>query len=169
MHNLTQKLKHYLKEGVLFLLFIGVVMNVISLYKSQSLNKEQLSLSTQKLIDASSYTPPADKPLLVHIWATWCPICKAEADNIERLSHHFNVITIAVNSGTDYEIQNYLQERGLTFKVINDKDSSLAAHLNVKVFPTTFIYDKEHKLVFSEVGYSSTFGLWLRMLWAGMK
>ncbi len=165
----TKKIKHYAKEILFFILFIGLFSNVISLYKAQTLNKEKLTLTTHRLVDASTYTVPHDKPLILHFWGTWCPVCKAEADNIERLSHYYNVITVAVNSGTDYEIQNYLKKRGLTFKVINDKDSSLAKHFNVHIFPTTFIYDKDKKLVFSEVGYTSSFGLWIRMFWAGMK
>ncbi len=163
------KIKHYSKEIFFLFIFIILTTNIISLYKSQSLNKERLILSTHKLIDTSHYVVETDKPLLVHIWATWCPICQAEADNIERLSHYYNVITIAVNSGTDYEIQNYLNKRGFTFKVINDKNSSLSKKLNITNFPTTFIYDKKKKLVFSEVGYTSSFGLWLRMLWAGIQ
>jgi len=165
---LKAKIKHYIKEIVLFILVIGVFANGISLYKAQDLNKSTLTLQTQKLIDASSYKVEENKPLMLHFWATWCPVCKAEADNIERLSHYYNVVTVAVNSGTDYEIQKYLDEKGLTFKVINDKDSSLSKHFNVNVFPTTFIYDKNKNLLFSEVGYTSSFGLWMRMLWANL-
>ncbi len=162
------KIKHYIKEILLFALIMGIFANVISLYKAQDLNKSTLSLQTQKLIDASSYTVPSNKPLMLHFWATWCPVCKAEADNIQRISHYYNVITVAVNSGTDYEIQKYLNERGLTFKVINDKEGTLAKKFNVTVFPTTFIYTRDKKLIFSEVGYTSSFGLWIRMLWASL-
>ena len=162
------KIKHYIKEILLFILIMGIFTNVISLYKAQDLNKSTLTLQTQKLIDSSSYTFDKNKPLMLHFWATWCPVCKAEADNIQRLSHYYNVVTVAVNSGTDYEIQQYLNKKGLTFKVINDKDSSLSKHLNVSVFPTTFIYDKNKNLIFSEVGYTSSFGLWVRMLWASL-
>jgi len=165
---LKAKIKHYIKEILLFIFVMSIFANVISLYKARDLNKSTLSLQTQKLIDASTYTIPNNKPLMLHFWATWCPICKAEADNVERLSHYYNVVTVAVNSGTDYEIKKYLDERDLTFKVINDKDGSLAKHLNVNVYPTTFIYNKNKTLLFSEVGYTSSFGLWIRMLWASL-
>ena len=147
---------------------MSIFSNAISLYKAQDLNKSILSIQTQKLIDSSSYTFDKNKPLMLHFWAIWCPVCKAEADNIQRLSHYYNVVTVAVNSGTDYEIQQYLNKEDLTFKVINDKGSSLLKHLNVSVFPTTFIYDKNKNLIFSEVGYTSSFGLWVRMLWASL-
>ena len=52
------------------------------------------------------------------------------------------------------------------FKVVNDEYSDFAYRFNIKVFPTTLIYDKDKNLKFSEVGYTSTFGLYLRMWWS---
>jgi thioredoxin-related protein len=50
--------------------------------------------------------------------------------------------------------------------VVNDEDGTLAQKFNIKAYPTTFIYDKNQNLKFSEVGYSSYFGLYLRLLWS---
>ena len=163
---MKEKLKHYLKETIFFIVFITIFANVLSLYKSQTLTKAPLTLANKTLIDSTHYTPPKNKPILLHFWATWCPTCKLEADNIQRISQHFEVITISVKSKTDQDIQNYLKERGLSFKVINDTDGSLTQQFHIGAFPTTFIYDKNHTLRFSEVGYTSSLGLYLRMLWA---
>jgi len=114
------------------------------------------------------YSFKDDKPLLIHFWATWCPTCKLEASNIEAISKQYNVITIAVNSGSNREIKEYLGENGFTFNVVNDKESIYASKFNIAAYPTTFIYDKNRDLVFSEVGYTSTIGLYLRMWWAGL-
>jgi len=148
---------------------MSIFANIVSLYKSQDLNKQKLSLEISKLIDGSTYTPMTNKPLMIHVWATWCPICKAEADNIQRLSEYYEVITVAVNSGSDKEIQNYLLENNLNYKVINDRNGKIAQRLNVAVYPTTFIYDSEKNLVFSEVGYTSSLGLLSRMWWSSFK
>ena len=75
-------------------------------------------------------------------------------------------LTIAVKSGSDYELHKYLNEHGYTFAVVNDKDASLSRNFKIAGYPTTFIYDKNAKLRFSEVGYTSTLGLYLRLLWA---
>ena len=166
---MKEKIKHYIKEILLFMVVMTIFANIISLYKSQDLNKQKLSLETISLINNTQYTLPNNKPILVHVWATWCPICKAEADNIQRVSKLYEVISIAVNSGSDYDIHTYMKERDLNFNVINDKDSILAQKLHIAVYPTTFIYDKNGNLVFSEVGYTSSFGLWIRMLYASFK
>jgi len=154
-----KKIKHYLKEIIITFLIIVVVLNVVSYYRSLDLNSDKLPIQNISL---------NDKPLMIHFWATWCPICKIEAPNIEKISQNYNVITIAVDSGSDEEIKQYLQENNLTFKVLNDKNYNYAKMFNIKVFPTTIIYDKNKNVVFSEVGYTSTFGLYLRMWWASL-
>jgi len=162
---MLQKIKHYFKELLFFTLFITIFANGLSLYKAQEINTSDLMLTSTKLIDNTLYTPNPDKPLMVHVWATWCPICKVEADNINRVSQYYEVISIAVDSGTDYEIHEYLKEHELNYRVINDNKNIISDKLNIEVFPTTLIYDKNQKLVFSEVGYTSSFGLFIRMLW----
>ena len=145
-----------------------VLANVISLYRSMDINKEPIKALDVKLIDKSIYSLNTSKPLLIHFWATWCPTCKLEATNIERISKHYEVLTIAVNSGSDKELKEYLDERNLNFRVLNDKENYFAKTFAISAYPTTLIYDKEQKMLFSEVGYTSTFGLWLRMWWASL-
>jgi len=164
---MKQKLLHYLKEILLFIVVLTLFANLMSWYKSQDLHKESLNIESEKLINNMPYSVAPNSATLVHFWASWCPTCKLEADNIERISQSYEVITIAVKSGTDYEIKKYLDANNFTFNTINDKDGSLSRKFNISAYPTTFIYDKNGNLVFSEVGYTSSLGLYLRMWWAG--
>ena len=152
------KILKYIKEILLFIFTMTIFANGVSLYHSMDLNKEPLSLSLHV---------EQDKPVMIHFWATWCPVCKVEIDNIQRISKDYQVITIVVKSGSDKDIQKYLDDKDLNFKVINDNDGFFAKEFNVNVYPTTFIYDKDKNMIFSDVGYTSTWGLWLRMIWAG--
>jgi len=163
---MLQKLKHYSKEVIFFIIFITIFTNIISLYKSQDLSNTPLKINSLQLINNTNYTFSNDKPILIHFWATWCPTCKLEASNIEFISKHFNVVTIAVDSGTDYELKKYLQDRGYNFNVVNDKNRELSQQFNISAYPTTFIYNNDKKLIFSEVGYTSIIGLYLRVWWA---
>ncbi|MEA3289751.1 MAG: protein disulfide oxidoreductase [Campylobacterota bacterium] len=165
---MQEKIKKYSKEFLFFIISVFVISNLISLYKSQDLNSERFILKNLTLIDGKKYKVPLNKPTLVHFWATWCPTCKMEASNIEKLSKDYEVITIAVQSGDDKKIKAYLKENNLSFKVLNDNKGIYAKKFNIEVFPTTFIYDKNQELVFSEVGYTSTLGLKLRMFWASL-
>jgi len=164
---MKEKIKHYAKELIFFVIFLTLITNIMSFYKSQELNSAPLQISTLKLLNNSIYTVEQDKPILLHFWATWCPTCKLEASNINFLAKDFNIVTIAVNSGSNEDIQNYLDENNYDFLVVNDAKSILSSKFHIAGFPTTFIYNKDKKLVFSEVGYTSIIGLYLRMWWAG--
>ena len=163
------KLKHYLKEIIFFIIIMTIFSNVLSLYKSQSLNDAPLTLKSLQVLGDKTYIFSNEKPILIHFWATWCPTCKLEASNIEFLSKHFEVITIAVDSKDDTTVQKYLDEHEYTFKTANDPHNQLSSQFKIVGLPTTFIYDKNKNLVFSDVGYSSTFSLYLKMLWVQMK
>lgn len=165
---MSDKLQKYLFEIGKIFLFLIIISNLVSYYKSLDLNKEGLPLSEVVLLDNLPYPLPNNKPILIHFWATWCPICELEASNIESLSKKFEVVTIAVGSGDDETLKEYLTKHHLSFKVVNDFDGKIANQFNVKVYPTTFIYDTNQSLQFSEVGYTSSFGLYLRMIWANL-
>ncbi len=160
---MKNKIKKYLKEIIFFAFTLFILTNIISLYKSKDLNKSILGITSVELLDNSIFKVDKSKPILIHFWATWCPTCKVEASNIERISQNFQVLSIAVDSKN---VQDYLNANGLTFKTVHDRDGQIAKYFNISVFPTTIIYDNNQEMVVSEVGYTSTCGLWLRMLWA---
>lgn len=160
-----KKIKKYIKEIISFFILLFIMSNAISLYKSSKLDTSSLDISDVTLIDNKAYSLDNSKPLMIHFWATWCPICKAEASNIQRISEHFQVISVAVQSGNDIAIKEYQEKNNINFMVINDKESTFANQLGVSVFPTTLIYNKNKQVVFSDVGYTSTWSLFLKMLW----
>jgi len=161
-------LKAVLKELFWMTVLVVFMTNVISYFKKPDIQSEQLPQVSERLIDGKVFSSDAlkGKPLLIHFWATWCPTCKAEAGNIETLSNHFNVLSIAVKSGSDADLRAYMKERELTFSVLNDTQRTYADMFAVAAFPTTYIFNSAGELVFTEVGYTSTIGLYLRMLWA---
>ncbi len=161
---MKEKIKKYLKEIVVFIVVLTIATNALSYYRSLDLDKSDLEIQSFKLLDNTNYDIPKNKPILVHFWATWCPTCKFESPNIEKVSKDYEVITIAVQSGTKEDIEKYMKEHGFTFRVVNDKDGFLSQKFNIKAFPTTLIYDKNKNLKFSDVGYTSTVGLYSRML-----
>ncbi len=165
---MKEKLKRYIKEIITFIVVMTIIANIISLYKSSDLSKEKLQAINIELLNNENYSYPNAKPILIHFWATWCPTCKLEASNIQTISEHFDVLSIAVNSGKNSELQKYMKDNNLSYKVLNDKNGFFAQEFKVAVYPTTFIYDKDKNLIFSEVGFTSTLGLWLRMWWAGL-
>lgn len=109
-----------------------------------------------------------NRPILVHFWASWCPVCKLEQSNIQNMSQDYPVITIAMQSGNDDEVMQFMKEENLTFNVINDELGIISQRYNIRGVPVSFIVGKDNKISFVEVGYTTEPGLKLRMWWAGL-
>ena len=110
-----------------------------------------------------------DGPVMVHFWATWCPICKTEQDSINTISHDdANVITIAMNSGKSEEVVKHMQEEGIDFPVVNDPDSSISNAWGVHAVPASFIISPSGQIRFAEVGFTTGLGMRLRLWLAGL-
>lgn len=103
------------------------------------------------------------RPLLLHFWASWCPICALEEESIERLSKDYNVITVAMQSGDADEVHQYLKEHNLSFPVINDPDGLISQSYGLRGVPSSFIIDAKNQIRFSEAGYTTGAGLQLRL------
>jgi len=162
---MREKIAKYAKELILFFIIMSIFANILSFYRSSDLNKDRLNLSSVTLLNNQSYTLPKNEPIMIYFWGTWCPVCKIQSKNIETVSKKFNVLSIAVKSGSDIEIDEYLKSQNLSFRVFNDQYSSMAQKFRISIFPTIIIFDKDGNEIFSDVGYTTIFGLWLRMWW----
>lgn len=103
---------------------------------------------------------------LVVFWATWCPVCKSEAGNIESVAKDWPVISVAMQSGELKEVADYLAERGLKVAAITDDDSDIADLWGVRGVPSHFVVDAAGNIRFRVVGYATTWGLRARLWWA---
>ncbi|MBS4068300.1 MULTISPECIES: thioredoxin-like domain-containing protein [unclassified Sulfurimonas] len=163
---MREKIAKYAKELILFFIIMSIFANILSFCRSSDLNKDRLNLSSVTLLNNQSFTLPKNEPILIYFWGTWCPVCKMQSKDIETVSKKFNVLSIAVKSGSNIEIEEYLKSQNLSFRVFNDQYSSMAQKFRISIFPTIIIFDKDGNEIFSDVGYTTIFGLWLRMWWA---
>ncbi|WP_297527522.1 protein disulfide oxidoreductase [Thiohalobacter sp.] len=108
----------------------------------------------------------AGRPVLVHFWATWCPVCRAEAGNISDLAEDHAVITIALEDTPPAQFKRFLAERELAYPVIRDPEGELAARYGVRGVPASFVVDADGNIRFTTIGYTTEAGLRLRMWWA---
>lgn len=158
-------LKSTLKEITIALVLLFVLSSIISYIRKPELSSTRLPHIEAKLLDGSNFKVQEGKPLLLYFWAEWCPTCKLQSSNIEFVSKDYNVLTIAVNSGSDEQIKAYMHEHELSFKVINDKEGTWAKQFKIEAYPTIFIYTAKGKLKFTDVGYTTTAGLLARFEW----
>ncbi len=104
-------------------------------------------------------------PVLVHFWASWCRICALEEESIAAIARDHRIITVAMRSGSAAEVASYMQERGLSFPVLNDPDGHHASRWGVSAVPASFIIDPAGRIRYTEVGFTTEVGLRVR-LWA---
>ena len=102
-------------------------------------------------------------PTLVHFWAEWCPICRLEQGSIDRIATDHRVITVATTSGTADEVRAFLQAEGLGFSTLMDEGGDVARTWGVSGVPATFIVDSTGMITSATQGYSTEFGLRLRL------
>jgi len=103
------------------------------------------------------------KPALVYFWATWCPVCKLQNGSVAAISNEHEVITIAMNSGSNSEIEAFLKEKKLNFTVLADDSGIISSQYGVTGVPSSFIIDPAGNIAFTEVGYTTEWGLRLRL------
>jgi len=113
--------------------------------------------------------PLPDQGILIHFWATWCPVCAVENDNIQAIAEDYKVLNIAIQSGSDDDIKKYAEENNLKLdNIINDQSGSLSRLFGVKGTPSSFFINTKGRIQFVEVGYTTTLGYRLRLWWAGL-
>ncbi len=95
------------------------------------------------------------QPVVVNLWATWCPPCRREMPVLKR-AHEQNpqVRFLWVNQGEAREIAaRYAAQQGLPpASVLLDADSRLGRMLGTNALPTTLFYNARGELVATRTG-----------------
>jgi len=98
------------------------------------------------------------KVVFLNFWATWCGPCRAEMPSMQTLYEEFQgkdfeMLAVSVDRyGSDKPVQNFTEERRLTFPVLLDRDGSTQTRYGVYGIPTTLLVDKSGTIVKKEVG-----------------
>lgn len=89
------------------------------------------------------------KPVLVNLWASWCPPCKEEMPAMQKTYDAYaqqGFAILAVNTTYQDEKNSALEfaaSRGLTFPILFDLDGSVSRKYLVHSMPTSFFIDKD--------------------------
>ena len=100
---------------------------------------------------------------VLHFFATWCSVCRAEEGNVSALARDHDVIVVASQSGGADPVREYTSHAGLdASRVALDPDGSIAQRFGVRAFPTTFYVGSDGAIRTAEVGYTTELGMRLR-------
>jgi len=93
------------------------------------------------------------KTVFLNFWATWCPPCRNEMPEIQKLYEEYqaeedpSVVILGIaapdygSEGSEEEICAFLEENGYTYPVVMDHTASMFMQYGIYSFPTTFMID----------------------------
>jgi peroxiredoxin len=90
------------------------------------------------------------KVVLLNFWALWCPPCKAELPSMDKLQRMFGVrglVVLAVTSDRPESVMSYLENSHYEFTVLLDADSKVYDTYRIFVLPTSFLIDRQGRVV----------------------
>lgn len=98
------------------------------------------------------------KTISLNFWGTWCPPCRAEMPDIQKLYEEFDqegedalvILGVAApNLGKEKSedgIKTFLEENGYTYPVLMDTEAGLFQTYGITSFPTTIMIDRDGNL-----------------------
>jgi thiol:disulfide interchange protein tlpA len=133
-------------------LFFGIMMLLMGAVAFGA--EMDLSKVTLKDVNGMNYSFGKDgKPTYVKFWASWCPICLSGLEDIDNLSKEkkdFEVITVVspglVGEKKTEDFKKWYKSLGYkNIKVLLDEKGELSKILNVRVYPTSVVVNKDGK------------------------
>ena len=97
------------------------------------------------------------KVIVLDFWASWCVPCRRSFPWMNSMQEKYaddGLVIIGVNlDAVDADAQAFLRETPADFQIINDPEGALAREHDVVAMPTSYIFDRDGKLVTRHLGF----------------
>ena len=87
--------------------------------------------------------------VLVNLWATWCPPCRAEMQTIETVYNQYKdqgFVVLAVNmtyQDNQLDIMPFVADQGLTFPILLDETGDMANAYQLNSLPSSYFIGRD--------------------------
>ena len=87
--------------------------------------------------------------VLINLWATWCPPCRAEMKSIERVYQEykdqgFTVLAVNMTYQDDpLSVMPFVNEQGLTFPILLEETGEMAQAYQLRSLPSSYFVRKD--------------------------
>ncbi|SPE29498.1 Alkyl hydroperoxide reductase/ Thiol specific antioxidant/ Mal allergen [Acidobacteriia bacterium SbA2] len=89
------------------------------------------------------------KVVLVNFWATWCPPCRKEMPDLDKLYQEFKeqgLLILAISGEDMSKVQPFIAEHHYTYPILLDPGSKVHQMFRVEGIPKSFVYARNGKL-----------------------
>lgn len=107
-----------------------------------------------KVLKLSDYR---GKVVIIDFWATWCPPCRKGIPDLIDIKKKYGskgveIIGVSVDTDTKPEVIPFIKEKGINYPVVYGNQNVYMQYGGIRAIPTTFVIDKEGKIVASYEG-----------------
>ncbi|HSJ38340.1 MAG TPA: redoxin domain-containing protein [Planococcus sp. (in: firmicutes)] len=96
--------------------------------------------------------------VFVNFWATWCPPCRAEMPDMQKLYEEQDVpveilaVNLTASERSEDDVAEFVQDFGLTFPILMDINSEVVEKYKVQAYPTSYMIDTSGRISFVAPG-----------------
>lgn len=144
-------------SGVIFWLLATLSLNIYE--QGTRLPEISLRNAAGQTIQLSDYQ---GGPLVINLWATWCPPCRREMPVLESAQQQRPDLTfLFVNQAESMQsVATFLETQGLSLNnVLFDRSGRLGQAVGSMALPTTLFYSPDGRLLASHLGELSNASL----------
>ncbi len=154
-----------LEFGVILFVFFG-----LGLWQTRGLLPRGEPLPEFDLVDLDgkrvTLTDYRGKTLLVHVWATWCGVCRQEFSALNALHADLEpdqaLVTVVADSKDRARLVSFIREHQLEYPVLLGTQELLESY-KIEAFPTNYYVDGAGMLRDKTVGLSTRVSMAARM------
>jgi len=97
------------------------------------------------------------KVVMLNLWATWCPPCRAEMPSMETLyrqmkDQDFAMLAVNIEENGPDVVPGFLEQNPHSFPVLFDTEKKVQNLYGVDKFPETFVVGKNGKVLDHIIG-----------------
>lgn len=139
------------------LMLVAILLGFIawSSYRPGSFTKEIPEI-TLKQFEEKLASFKGKKPVVLNFWASWCPPCREEAQDLEKTWQKYKgrveFIGIDIQNDTIKDALDFLKEFGITYPQIRDHTNQIATTYKITGVPETFLINKQGEKVDHIIG-----------------
>jgi len=94
------------------------------------------------------------KVLILNFWATWCPPCREEIPDFVEVYNEYeskDVQFIGVSNEDISTLRSFVEDYNINYPILID-NANVASKWGINAIPTTFMLDRDGKVIFKNIG-----------------